>query len=183
MRGAGLVAILMLSACAFSSEGAFFSDPDAAQPVADGTRFVWQAPDDEAMDVTFHRNGAAYDLIERNHPDEPMTGVLLVAVPETSEDDYIVQWNPDPGQDARTYAFMWPVGDGYRVFSNPSAFADVEAEKPQAAFCEERAYGECAFATRERLLAYYHGVVYPALAARGETLEGSLEMTPAPDGK
>jgi hypothetical protein len=167
----------------FSSETAFFSDRDGAQPIADGARFAWRAPEDEPMEVTFQRNGAVYDVIERDHADEPMTGVLLVAVPDTPEGDYIVQWNPEPGQDARTYAFMWPVDDGYRIFSDPAAFVDADPRKPQTDYCEERAYGECAFATRERLLAYYEGVIYPVLAARGETMDGSIEMTPAEDGK
>jgi hypothetical protein len=36
MRKAGFAALLVLSACAFSSERAFFSAVDASQPIADG---------------------------------------------------------------------------------------------------------------------------------------------------
>src|SRR5512134_3213579 len=108
MRWAVLLALVALSSCTFSSEAAFFRDADAAFPIADGARFVWQAPEDDALDVTFQRHGAAYEVTERNHPDEPMTGVLLIAVPETPEDDYIVQWQAEPGDTSRAYAFMWP---------------------------------------------------------------------------
>lgn len=183
MRRAGLVLAIALSACAFSSETAFFSERDAAHPIPDGARYSWRAPEEESLEVTFHRRGASYEVIERDHADEPMTGVLLVAIPMTPEDDYIVQWNPELGQEARTYAFMWPVDDGYRVFSDPAVFRDADPRKPQSDYCEQRAYGECTFASRERLLAYYEGVIYPMLAGRGETLEGSLELLPAEDGK
>ena len=122
MRCAGFLAMVALSSCTFSSEDAFFVDADAAFPIADGARFVWQAPDDDALNVTFRRDGAAYDVTERSHPDEPMTGVLLMAVPETPEDDYIVQWQAEPGDTSRAYAFMWPDGSGYRLYSEPSSF-------------------------------------------------------------
>jgi hypothetical protein len=184
IRGIVLVAALALSACAFSSERALFADGDAAQPIADGARFRWRAPDDDAMTVTFHRNGAAYDLTERDHPDEPMTGVLLIAVPETPQDDYIVQWRDEDAVEGRIYAFMWPVGAGYQVYSDPDAFeGQGDGPKPGDAFCQRRAYGECMFRARADLIAYYQTIVYPRLNSDAEAPEGYLELTPIADGR
>lgn len=182
MRYLALLTALALGACAFSSEQALFGEGEAAQPFADGARFAWRAPDDDAMVVTFRREGAGYTLTEQGHPDQPMTGVVLVAVPETPQEDYIVQWASEPGRAERAYAFMVRVADGYRVFSDPASFEERgDGPKPAEAFCERRAYGECAFDSRSDLLAYYQAIAYPALAADATTMEGALELTPLPD--
>ncbi len=180
------LAALALSACAFSSEEAFFSADEGAHPISNGARYVWRAPGDDPLNVTFHRSGGGYELTERNHPEDRMLGVLLIAVPETPVDDYIVQWQSERGDEARIYAFMWPHEDGYRIFSDPDTFTAVDGTKPQHAYCEERAYGECMFRTREALLAFYQNVVYPTLSDGGATSEEYLDLTPvsgAPERK
>jgi hypothetical protein len=187
MRKAGLAALVLLSACAFSSERAFFNAADASQPIADGARYLWQAPGDEAMDVTFHLRGAEYELTERNHADDTLAGLLFIDVPETPADDYVVQWQQEQGSDVRIYAFMLANGAGYRIYSSPSLFDAPDGSKPAEAYCQPMAYGECRFSTRERLLAFYQNVVYPALAAGAVTSDDYLELTPfvttAPDRK
>ncbi|QGZ95061.1 hypothetical protein [Terricaulis silvestris] len=187
MRKVAFAALLVLSACAFSSERAFFGAADASQPIADGARYVWQAPGDEVMDVTFQLRGAEYELTERNHADDTLAGLLFIDVPETSADDYIVQWQQEQGSDVRIYAFMWADGAGYRIYSSPSAFDAPDGSKPTEAYCQAMAYGECRFTTREQLLAFYQNVVYPALAGGSVTSDDYLELTPfadaAPDRK
>lgn len=188
MRVAGLMAALALSACAFSSERPLFADGEGAQPIADGARFIWQAENDAPMEVAFRRDGAAYTVTERAHPDEPMTGVLLVEVPETPQDDYIVQWRDENAREGRVYAFMWPAGGGYRVYSDPDAFeGEGDGPKPADAFCVRRAYGECVFTSRSNLLAYYQAIAYPALVSGRIAPDGALILTPisdsAPAGK
>ena len=180
MRKAGFAALLVLSACAFSSERAFFSAADASQPIADGARYLWQAPGEDALQVTFRLSGDEYEITERPQ-EEPLAGVTFVAVPETPGDDYIVQWQQEQGSDVRIYAFMWPNGAGYRVYSSPSTFVAAGGSKPTEAYCQALAYGECRFATRERLLAFYQNVAYPALAAGGGSSEDYLELTPISD--
>jgi hypothetical protein len=177
MRKAGFAALLVLSACAFSSERAFFSAADASQPIADGALYVWQAPGDEAMQVTFRLRGAEYEITERTHEDA-LAGVVFIDVPETPGNDYIVQWQQERGSDVRIYAFMWPNGAGYRIYSSPSAFDAPDGSKPAQAYCQPMAYGECRFSTRERLLSFYQNVVYPALAAGAVTSDDYLELTP-----
>jgi hypothetical protein len=186
MRTAGFAALVLLSACAFSSEHAFFSAADASQPIADGARYLWQAPGDDALQVTFRLQGGEYEITERAH-EEALAGVIFIAVPETPGNDYIVQWQQEQGSDVRIYAFMWPNGAGYRIYSSPSAFDAPDGSKPTEAYCQAMAYGECRFTTRERLLAFYQNVVYPALAAGSVTSDDYLELTPfanaAPDRK
>ena len=186
MRKAGFAALALLSACAFSSEHAFFSAADASQPITDGARYLWQTPGEDALQVTFHRRGDEYEIAERSH-EEPLAGVIFVAVPETVGDDYIVQWRQEHGSDVRIYAFMWPNGSGYRIYSSPSAFDAPDGAKPTEAYCQAMAYGECRFTTREQLLAFYQNVVYPALAADSVASDDYLELTPlanaAPDRK
>lgn len=186
MRKAGFAALVLLSACAFSSEHAFFSASDASQPISDGARYLWQAPGDEALQVTFRLRAGEYEITERAH-EETLAGVTFIAVPETPTDDYIVQWQQEQGSDVRIYAFMWPYGAGYRIYSSPSAFDAPDGSKPTEAYCQAMAYGECRFSTREQLLAFYQNVVYPALAGGGVTSDDYLELTPfanaAPDRK
>jgi hypothetical protein len=127
---------------------------DASQPIADGAQYLWQAPGDQALQVTFHLRGAEYEAIERRGHDEPLVGVMFVAVPETPENDYVVQWQHEQGSEVRVYALMWPNGDGYRIYSTPSVFDAPDGSKPMEAYCQPMAYGECRFATREQLLAF-----------------------------
>lgn len=179
MRIAGLVVACALGACAFSSQDALFDDSDAAQPIADGARFAWIAPNEAPMDVTFRREGATYAITQSAHADEPMTGVLLVPVPETPQADYIVQWRDENDREGRVYAFMWPVEDGYRVYADPDAFEDQnDGPKRADAFCVRRAYGECMFTSRSNLLAYYQAIVYPALSSGAVSAENALVLTP-----
>jgi hypothetical protein len=177
MRKAGFAALVLLSACAFSSEHAFFSAVDANQPIADGARYLWQAPGEDALQVTFQLRGHEYEITERSH-EEPLAGVTFVAVPETPGNDYIVQWQQEQGSDVRIYAFMWPNSAGYRIYSSPSAFDTPDGSKPTEAYCQAMAYGECRFTTREQLLAFYQNVVYPALAAGNVASDDYLELTP-----
>jgi hypothetical protein len=187
MRRAGFAALLVLSACAFSSEHAFFSAADASQPIADGARYLWQAAGDEALHVTFHLRGDLYEITDSRSAEGPLAGVTFIAVPETPGNDYIVQWQQEQGSDVRIYAFMWPSGAGYRIYSSPSAFDAADGSKPTEAYCQAMAYGECRFTTRERLLAFYQNVVYPALAVGSVTSDDYLELMPfanaAPDRK
>lgn len=182
MRFLALLTALALSACSFSSEQPLFSDSDAVQPFADGAHFRWQAPDDPPMTVSFSREGAGYAITELSHEDRPMTGVLFVAIPETTQEDYVVQWAAETGQPARTYAFMVRVGNGYRVFSGPGSFEESgDGPKPADAYCERRSYGECVFDTRSDLLAYYQAIAYPAIRENVSAIDDALTLTPLPD--
>ncbi len=182
MRFLALLTALALGACAFSSEQAFFSDADAAEPFEDGSRFEWRAPEDSPLTVVFHRVGAGYTVTELSGDGGPMTGVLLVAVPETPQEDYIVQWTSESDQQQRAYAFMMRAGDGYRVFSDPASFEERgDGPKPADAYCERRAYGECVFNSRSDLLAYYQAIAYPALRDGAAAMDGALVLTPLSD--
>ncbi len=186
MRLAVLLTAFALSACAFSSEEPFFADSDAATPFAEGARYLWQAPNDPSYDVTFHRDGVRYTVTEASHQDRPMTGVLFVAIPETPENDYIVQWRQETDVAGRVYAFVWPVGDGFKVYAAPTAFGgEGVGERADDAFCTRGAYGECVFRARSNLLAYYQRIAYPALRSGNVAPESALDVTPitAPPGK
>jgi hypothetical protein len=89
-----------------------------------------------------------------------------------------VQWQHEQGSEVRVYALMWPNGDGYRIYSTPSVFDAPDGSKPMEAYCQPMAYGECRFATREQLLAFYQNVAHPMLAAGAVTSDDYLDLTP-----
>lgn len=187
MRGlkhiAAFVAALALTACVFSSEQALFAAADAAYPIADGSRFNWQAPDEAPIEVTFHRTADGYEITNGDQPDERMN-VLFAAIPETTANDYVVQWRADRPDEGYAYAFLWPTRRGYRVYLAPSTFREA---KGWSTYCDKDAPNACALRDRAAVFALYQDVIYPAISANRGAPQANLELTlieaPPPPGK
>ena len=57
--------------------------------------------------------------------------MLFVPIPETPEQDFIAQVKLPNAGDARAYAYLWPVGDGYRLtIAAPRALDQLAAAEP-----------------------------------------------------
>jgi hypothetical protein len=177
----GLCAALLLAACAFWSERPFFADTEAAHPIADGARFVWrEAGSQQRQTVVFTRAGAGYVLQDESEPDERPIEMMLIAVPDTPEGDFIAQVKLPNAEGARAYAFLWPSGDGYRLFAAPSALDAMSAAEPVLVrHCAARPQGECKIAAREDLIAIYREAVYPAFVSGAAAPRAYIELTPA----
>lgn len=178
-------AAFFLVACAFWSERPLFAASEAAHPFADGARFIWREHDsDERFVIVYTRSGAGYILQDESAPDERPIEMMLVPVPETPEQDFIAQVTLPNADTARAYAFLWPVGEGYRVFAAPTALDELaEAEATLARYCTQRPQGECKVDTREGVLAIYRDVIYPRYVAGGATPSDYMDMVPAPNGR
>ncbi len=174
-----LMAYLALAACAFSSEAPLFAESESAAPIADGAVFDWREnPEGESVVVSFHRVGAGYELRPVSKPDEePMRGILFIPVTQTPVEDFIVQIQFKPDETAATYAFLWRVGDRYRMIVAPPDELEANASSP---FCKQRQMGECGFVAAADVRAYYERVLYPVFVTGAATPENFLELTPTP---
>lgn len=181
----GLAAALALSACVFSSQQQFFTEAEAAHPFGDGSRYRWVEDGDSENVLVFHHNNGAYDIDDvAGDEEDGMRNVLFVAVTETPEEDYILQWPaPDRGIGV-AYAFVWRRGDSYRIASSPSGLFGRDDGKPSRAdaYCTWRAYRECALASREELLRLYRELIYPQIAS-GAVLAETVELRPLAGGQ
>lgn len=180
---ASLAAALALSACVFSSQQPFFTEAEAAHPFGDGSRYRWIEDGDSEIVLVFHHDNGAYDIDNVADDEDRMRSVLFVAVPETPEDDYILQWSAPESGIGVAYAFVWRQGASYRIASSPSGVFGRDDGKPSRAdaFCSWRAYRECALASRRDLLRLYRELIYPQIAS-GAGLEETVELRPLPRG-
>jgi hypothetical protein len=172
---AGLVALLGLAGCAFSSAAPLFDAREAQEPIPDGAVYLWsEQPAGSDFLVRFTHVGQIYELTSLADPaDDPMRGLLFIPVPETPEEDFIVQAQLKPDETAAVYAFMWRVGEGWRVLAAPPA------EAAQSGLCKPKQMGECAFARPADVRAYYRDRVYgPHVAGMAEP-EDYIDLTPS----
>lgn len=177
----GLCAALLVAACAFWSERPLFADAEAAHPFADGARFVWrESGSQQQQSIVFTRAGAGYVLQDENAPDEQPIQMMFIPVPATPEDDFIAQVKLPNAEGARAYAFVWPHGQGYRLFAAPSALDALSAAEPVLVrHCAARPQGECQVASREGVLAIYAEAVYPAFVTGAAAPRAYIELIPA----
>jgi hypothetical protein len=180
----GLGAALLTAACAFWSDQAFFADREAAHPFADGARFVWrEAGSEERQTIVFTRAGAGYVLQSVSEPDEKPIEMMLIPVLETPEQDFIAQVALPNAEGARAYAFLWPAGNGYRLFAAPSALDELSIAEPiLVAHCAARPQGECQIGSREGVLAIYLEAVYPTFVTGEAAPSDYMELSLAPNG-
>lgn len=189
IRALALAAALTLGACAFSSERAFFSERDAATPIADGARFTWREGPGAAapMIVRYSRRGRTYDLTREDDTDPPMR-VLFVAVRDTPEEDYIAQVAVNSEENGRLYAFMWREGEGYRLLLDPRGVEEGSPARAGLTLCSARPNGECQFRSRAALRDFYRRHIYPIYVVRDATParyvdQGPVNAAPATEGK
>src|SRR5690606_14328922 len=127
----GLGAALLSAACAFWSDRAFFAESEAVQPFESGARFVWrEGGGGESQTIVFTRAGAGYVLQDVNEPDDKPIEMMLVALPETPEEDFIAQVTLPNAEGVRAYAFLWSAGDGYRMLAAPRALDGLASAEP-----------------------------------------------------
>ncbi|MEZ6022004.1 MAG: hypothetical protein R3C16_00965 [Hyphomonadaceae bacterium] len=180
---AGMTLALLLGACVFSSEAPLFSEDEAVTPFAEGVQFTWVENGGEGREVvTYHRAGAAYQI----GPDgrEEAIHALFIDLPETPEDDYIVQVRLRPEEPVRAYAYMWRIAGGYRTVASPGAFPKGSiGETAMQTKCMRMSMRECRFATAADVRAFYLEAVYPAFVV-GDAIPGDymdqLTSPPAP---
>ncbi len=180
----GLGATLFLAACAFWSDRAFFAESEAVQPFESGARFVWrEGGGGESQTIVFTRAGAGYVLQDVNESDDKPIEMMLVAVPETPEEDFIAQVTLPNAEGVRAYAFLWLAGDGYRMLAAPRALDGLaSAESVLVSHCVARPQGECQMGSREGLMAIYRDAIYPRFVTGGAAPSDYMELTPAPNG-
>ncbi|HRP12687.1 MAG TPA: hypothetical protein PLK37_16800, partial [Terricaulis sp.] len=144
-------AALLLAACAFWSERAYFADSEGAHPFADGARFIWrESGSQQQQTIVFTRTGAGYTLQDIGAPDERPIEMLLVPVPETPEADFIAQVKLPNAEGARAYAFLWPISGGYRLLAAPGSLDELSAAEPvMVRQCTARPQGECRIGGRD----------------------------------
>jgi hypothetical protein len=178
---AALAAALVVAACAFSSERALFRVRDAATPIADGARFYWRENGriEEARQVVYRRTGRNYEVLPVEEEDRPI-GVLFIAVPDTPEEDYVVQAALFEDEEVRAYAFMWRMGESYRVVAAPRVVeGDGQGEAALARYCAARINSECRFDRAADVVAFYREAIYPAFVTSGRTPPDYVDQTPA----
>jgi hypothetical protein len=177
-----LVVALLLGACVFSSETAFFAEDEALAPFADGARYIWieNGSEETRQVVSYRRAGGAYEIGWEDEDDR--LHALFIGVPETAEEDYIVQVRIDEGERATAYAFMWRTQAGYRAITSPRVFEPgSEGEAVADRLCERVGMGECRFASAEAVREFYHTAVYPAFVLGGQTPANYIDqLTPPP---
>lgn len=185
----GLLCAAALASCAFGSESALFAERDATAAFADGALYKLESNEEpESFEIIrFGQVGSAYDLRSAADADETPARTLFITLPETPEDDYIVQIRLTDDTDAVAYGFAWPIGQGaYRVHIAPAAF-DASGEQPPAeAYCARMSTYGCVFAEAQAVRRYYLEVLYPAFST-GHVPARYLQMTPwsgeIPQGK
>lgn len=177
MKRAGmLIAALLLASCAFSAERALLDGEHIATPLPEG-EYNWRPyPEDEALRVSFQREGDGYVVTPIDRPGERPLRVRMTDVIETHEDDYIAEVELAEGRGV-AYAFLWPLGDDrYRFVYEPGAFE--ASDSPAASeFCTPVMLGGCQFTSIENLRSYYLRLVYPAFST-GEGPERHVDIAP-----
>lgn len=174
MRAAlAVVVSLALTGCAFYADQALFARNETTAPFADGARFSWFENGRARETVTYRRAGEGYEVRQANGEDAPMR-VEFIPVRQTPDEDYVVQVAMDRTGDGRIYAFMWRTDEGFRIVAAPA----VAEESALARYCATRPNGECGFARREDLLAFYRAAIYPEFVAGGVTPADYLDQVP-----
>lgn len=168
--GLALCAALTLAACSFYSDVPLFEDREASAPFADGAEFLWREngrSGENEQQVVYRQMGASYEIHTAAGNERPITA-LFIAVPQTPEDDYVVQVQPGADEPGRAYVFLWRIEGGYRFISAPGALL-AEAEPTLAALCRQRRNGECELVSSRDALALYERAVYPTFVTGGVT--------------
>lgn len=167
--GRVLCAALTLAACSFYSDAPLFEDREAAAPFADGAQYLWRenGRQDGEQRVIYRRVGVRYEVSSADAEERPITA-LFVAIPQTPEEDYIVQVQLEGGEPGRAYVFLWRIEGGYRFISAPGALL-AEAEPTLAALCRQRRNDECELASARDAVALYQSAVYSTFVTGGVT--------------
>lgn len=176
----GLLCAAVLASCAFGSETALFADGDAVAAFADGALYRLESNEEpESFEVIrFARSGSVYDLRSAADAEETPARALFIAVPETPEDDYLVQVRLSYDSAAVVYGFVWPLGEGgYRVHIAPNALDESGVQPPADAYCAPVSYNGCLFSDAQAVRDYYLNVLYPAFST-GRIPARYLQMTP-----
>jgi hypothetical protein len=180
VRAGILIALVLLAGCAFGAETGLFNVRDAAQPFADGAHMRWiDSSEPEQQEVVFTRQSdGTYTLADANDPDEPIRGVLFVAIEDTPEEDYVVQFRLSTNEPAVVIAFLWRTGDRFRVVYSPGGLVagdDLSAADP---YCQWQTFQGCNIARRDDVFAVYRALIYPNFVAGDRTPESYLELAP-----
>lgn len=178
MRAGAFFALVFLSACAFGSDTALFNSSDAARPFANDARFIWDESDDSAQrfPVVFTLEADGRYTLNSPSNDEPMHGLLFVAVNDTPEEDYVAQFRPRSDEPAVLFAFLWRTSAGYRVVVDPGRLTADDNLSAGDAYCEWGSMQSCGLSRREDVLGIYRALVYPRFVVGGEAPESYLDL-------
>ncbi len=181
MRALILIALLALSACAFSSDRPFFVKADAAFPLAIGARLEWHdRPDGESFVMQVARDEGGYVFRDEAKPDEPLRNVLFIPITDTPEEDYIVQVRLRADDEATAYGFLWRTAEGYRAITSPSAFESDDAHTAMLTrLCAARGYGACHVRSARDLRAIYRRIVRPLFVTGAAVPDSYVDLVPA----
>lgn len=187
---AAVVVAVVIGACTFDSATPFFTEIDGVTPIADGVRYAFlehkpgaeENEESEIPQIVFRRRGGAYALVDDN-PGSASMAAIFVPVPETAEDDYVVQIAIESGE-GRAYAFVWRSGDTYKLILAPGALDDFPAAASALPrFCTPGQLRSCAFANRDSLIAFYRNAIYPAFVAPDVDFHGLAYLVPSSTDK
>jgi len=173
-----LIGALLLSACAFGAERSLFSVEEAVYPFADEAAFVWRMENEKPLHVRYRRVEGAYVITQEGNEDEPMLA-RFVPVPETPEDDYIVETKMGAKEDGRVFAFLWREAGADRIFFSPGGLSSPAAIEVRDRICAMRQYGECQLHSAAQVRALYLEAIYPYVVRGGEALESLIAQTSA----
>lgn len=161
MRSAAAFATLMamsLSACTFTSEEPLFDPQDAVALFPDGAQFEFEVSDfGRPSTLTYERSGTGY-LVSSNEPNDLPLLAQFVPVPQTVEDDYIVQAQAANG--TVFYGFMMRGDEVDLLVAAPS---DLLPNAGSQGGCAAGSAAPCVFSHRRQLLQFYRRVVHPVL--------------------
>jgi hypothetical protein len=179
MRFAALALAACLGACVISSKAPLLDPANAVEPFADGARFVWTSGDGDTkpISVAYRLIGeAAYEIDALDGGEAGPLRPQFFDVPETPEEDYLVQVQMEPGEDW-TYAFMWRHGDEHLIYFSPAILDHGPRPDLRQTHCVTLAYQQCELSTAEGLRAIYLDLVYPSYVQYG-LRQGVLVQTP-----
>lgn len=176
MRVAVVSVLLFLSGCAFSAERALFTGADAAYPFAEGARAHMRTSGGDDDIVVFHRapDGGYFLTGEGENAEERMP-ILFVEVPETPEEDYIVQVVTN--HESFGFGFAWRTPEGLRILSNPNAFNGTLYAAQLDTLCTRLSHGECQLTSPDGVRAVAAQVI-AAFVRSGETPEDWIDLVP-----
>lgn len=188
MRAGALASLALLGACAFGAERALFGDSDAVRPFADGAQFIWSESDDsgQRFPVTFALESGEHYTISSPANDEPMRGVLFVAIEDTPEEDYIAQLRLRTDEPGVLLAYLWRTAEGYRVVVDPGRLTPDDNLSAADPFCTWSSMSGCGLTSREGAFGVYRALIYPRFVVGGEEPESYVDLlaeeapTPAP---
>jgi hypothetical protein len=191
----GVVALAMavcLTACGggFGASARLFDASDAVPIFGDHGMFRVPTPLNPQFGYPFDRVDTGYEVgpalngVSSGAPRFNRARAYFIPIPGTPEDDYVVQielTSPDRSSESVLYAFVLRTGPSTFIeWDDPLAVKKDEfSTSPADTLCRPngRDHGECEFANRADLYAYYRTYVHDDFVRRGASASPDQVVT------